>query len=415
MALVTIDAAKTYGIASDGNDYTEELQAALNKASKVVEKDHDPCQVHLPPGPISHSATLMVRGTQGGAPFIVGSGGDGFDLEGTRLVWKGAQDGLQLFLECFNRGRIWDVAFDGQDKAGRNLHVSASKFGDPTQLRATSGYSIQRCKFSRVRPGVDGNGCVALGTDPTLTGGQTFQSSEWSIRDCIFMPESNGAPGFSYAGMKAFGFRTLSPGNCKNGEILNCDFITCNKAIDWKDSSGYLNVQSVRMADVRFGFLSNSGHLRATSGAIECGHVDDFRLLWGTMQIGAFATLEDIYCDWETASGVNPVLWEYAGALALRRNQFRCGDYRPFRMVHGGPASSNSGSFVSEQNWYAGCGLDRPFIPLLDGSGNDLAPLPNTYAGVNWLNLKSWGDMGGTTGNRIRLRAHDWTKQGTPP
>lgn len=416
MAAVVIDAQQKFGIkGDDGRDYTEELQAAALLATKAV-KLGDAAEVVIPPGDIRHSATLVFRGTQAGAPVVRGTYGDGFNVRGSRLLWTGPDNGLQVYLEGFNRGRITDVALDGQDKAGRNIHVGASLYEDPAQLRAASGFTLERLKLSRVKPGVVGNGSLAIGTEPTLSGGQELQASEWSVRDCVFMPESEGAAGFTRTGMKAFGFRTLSPGNCKNGEILNCDFDSCDKAIDWGRSSGYLRVEGFRMANVRRAFEANSGHLRVRSGSIECGGgLDDFRLLFGTMQIGAFASIEDIYCDWDLPTNVPPVLLMYGGSLALRRNEFRCGNFRPFTVAHGAIGRTTFGSLVSEQNWYAGCGVDAPYMPVTDGSGFSIAPTPGSYGASNWIHAKSWGDTGGTTDNRIHLRAYDWTTQGTPP
>jgi hypothetical protein len=321
---------------------------------------------------------------------------------------------VQVFCESFNRGRIWDVAIDGMDIAGRTLWIGASKWGVPEERMATSGASVRNCHLSRVKPGVVGNGALTLGTDPALIGGATFQCSEWSVRDCVIMAESGGAAGFTYPGMKAWGFKTLSAGNCKNGEILNTDFITCNAAIDWAESSGYLNVQSVRFADVRRAVLANSGHLNVVGGDAECGHVDDFRLLAGTSQANSYANISDMEVTWNVFPNVAPILLDYGGGLSLRRNIFGYADRRsPFRMIHSALAPGTWGSLVSEQNAYRGCGSDRPYIPLYDSNGNDLAPVPMTYGGSTRLAVSSTMDTGsGSDGAPIWLKPFNSSNQG---
>lgn len=418
MALVRFNLKTQFGIKDDGRDYTEELQAAADLAYKYIEKNHDQAVIPLPGHRIRHSQPWRVRGNQGAAPWIYGSYGDGYSIPGTSLDWAGAPDGLQIYFEGFNRGRFWDVAVDGQDVAGRNIQVGGTAFDNLAIPVATNGFSFRRVRLSRVRPGTDGNGCLAIGTDPALVGGATLQVSGWSLRDMVFMPERDGAPGFSMGGMKAFAFKTMAAGNVKSGEIHNAEVTTAGCAFDWGNSSGFLTMSNLNIGDCLSAFRSNSGHLRVIGADIECGHVPDFRLLTGTAQIGASASLEDMEVAWNTSEEIAPVLASYAGALRLARNDFRCGEYRPFKLYHPALVAGTHGSFVSEQNWYAGCGADRPYVPLYDyPGGNDMAPLPNTYAGVNWVNAKSWGDTGGEANfdDRLHLRAFDSTTQGTPP
>ncbi len=413
MALKVINLKKHFGIKDDGRNYTEELQAAADLAYLSIEKYQNAPLLRFPPYAVKHSDTLVLRGNQGGGPWVQGMAGDGYSVFGSNLVWAGAQDKPQVYAQECNQGRWWDVAVDGSNIAGRNLWIGASKWNDWTVLKATNGFSVRRSRMSRVRPGVEGNGCLAFGTDVALTGGATYQSSGWSVRDCIFVPEQSGAPGFSFAGMKAFGFKTMSPGNCKSGELINCSFTACNKAIDWQQSSGFLRVSSVQMADVRRAFESTSGQLTVSGGNIECGHVDDFRLLYGTGQTGCYASIKGLEVSWDTAQGVLPVLLEYAGGVLLEHNNFGYkGWLVPFGMKATCLTRGQGGTFRSRQNWYAACGSDRPYIPIYDGSGpgygNDLSPAPGTYGAVTWLDLKSSGDTGGT-GNGFRLNSFDAT------
>lgn len=411
---VTID-AREFGVVADGvTDDTAAIQAALDYGFGVVDVHHLPCAIMFPPGIMVASATLLWRGNSALSPALLGAvpSGAAFNFAGSTFKWNGVNNGVLFFAQSANKGVMQDLAFDGNSKAGILCHLSASTYADPTVLAATSGIRVLRCGFKACKIATVGNGCVALGTDPTLVGGATYQQSEVVFRDCRFVPEDNGAPGFTYAGMRAYGIKTLSPGNCKNFAAYDCEFNNGNVAVDWSQASGNFVVTNAQIADCRFAYKSSGGHLFVAGGDIEAGHVDDFRFLSGTGGGGLCAAdISTVECIPFLAGAVGTMI-EWAGQLKLTNCQFVNGNSsvsgdpevpNPFKIILGGSEDSSWGSIYSTGNLFNGV-LD--FAPFYDTSGNRLAPIIDTsYGGNVATNVYSWGDLGylDITGNPVPL------------
>lgn len=410
----SVDVKTQFGVAADGaTDDTVAVQAALDFGYAEIVANR-PCELVFPPGDIKISTTLLWRGNASSAPALRGAVPTGVSFNGcnTRFLWYGSANGVMFFAQQANRGVLQDLCFDGRSIAGIIAHLSASTYADPAILAATSGIRVLRCAFKHAKIATVGNGCVALGTDPALTGGDEFQQSEVVFRDCAFVGEDNGAGGFTYAGMKAYGVKTLSSGNCKNFAIYDSSFTTCNVALDWTNASGSFVVTNFNAGNVRTALASGGGQLSVIGGDIECADVDDFMLLFGTggAIVGVSALIEGLQAVGYMAGALGTFV-SWGGQLELKYNFFSNNNYsvsgnpdivNPYKLICGSTAASRL-SVLSEGNWYQGCGLSVAFAPFFDGSGNALAPVRGVYGGENALKVASRGDLGGSAVSPVVL------------
>lgn len=413
-----------FGAVGDGvADDTAAWQDALDWGFSEVEASHVP-RLMVPPLAYAISDTLVWRGNSAQAVSIIGQlhRADGYDDLHPRLLWYGSDNATMMYAEAANAGLIRDLVFLGRNKAGILLHLAASSFADPAILKATNGIRLQHVKFKGVKIATTGNGCVAVGTDPALTGGDTFQQSDVAFEHCYFIGEDTGAPGFTYAGMKAYGVRMLSGGNCKLLSFFRPNFGTCNYALDLENSSGPITVEILQVGDCRFAIRHNSGALLVNGGDIECSHVDDFRLLVGSGGVGGSAILRGLEVAGYMSGAVGTLL-EGGGHVTIEdcylcnNNYSVSGDSdfpNPFKVFSNAvPGITNYGSFTSKRNWYRNCGTAaRPYIPIYDGSANDCAPVDGAYGATVELAISSEHDTGGpTTGSLIPFRSFDSRKK----
>lgn len=406
----TVDIQQRFGVAADGTtDDTAAIQAALDFGYNEIVAGRA-CGLQFPPGDMKITSTLVWKGNSANAPALFGAipYGGSFDVAHSRFMWYGADNGTMFYAQSANCGLLRDLQFWGRNIAACCCHLAASLYASPTTLAATNGIRVQNCTFEHVKIQTDGNAAVWLGTNSMYTSGQTWQQADVRFDNCFFVAEDPGAPGFTFAGMKAAGVLQLQGGNCKLFSYNYCNWDDCNVALDVAASSGPIDVLIAEMGDVRTAFKHGSGTLNVIGGDIECANVDDFRLLDGGTTIGGVTYLRGIECAAYMAGAVG-TLTTYGGTLTLegcsllRNNNYSVsGDPaigNPFKLVVADGASGGVASFRSVQNFYHGCGLVTGYIPLVDGSGNPLAPNGiDDYAANNALKISSWGDLGGAEG-----------------
>lgn len=407
-----------FGIAAnDTTDDTAAIQAALDFGYNEVVAGR-PCELQFPPGVMKVTSTLLWRGGSSQTPALTGATAYGisFDPPKSTFRWHGTANQDLFFAQGANCGLLRDLQFDANSLAGCAADFSATTFADRSVLAATNGVRVLNCVFRCVKIQTVGNAAVKLGTPATLTGGNTTQFADCRFDNCRFVGEDSGAPGFTFAGMKAAGVLQTEGGNCKLFSFNYCDWDLCNIALDCTQSSGPVNVLIAEMGDVRQAFGFGAGSLNVIGGDIECDSVDDFRLLVGTTQIGSTVLIRGVECA-AFMSGAVGTMVEYAGSLTMdgnpllrNNNSSVSGDPalpNPFKLIVSTGTPGTYGSFNSRQNWYFGCGFDRPFAPIYDGSGNDLAPVSGVYGGANALKVSSYGDYGGTDVSKLSLGVFD--------
>lgn len=402
-----------FGVVADGStDDTAALQAALDWGYAEILAGR-PARLLFPPGDMKITSTLLWRGNSASAPALIGALQSGGSYgPGSRFLWYGALAGRMFYAQSCNVGYMQDLQFLGRNLASCCAHFSATTFADESILAATNGIRVYRCKFAHCQIQTVGNAAVKIGTDPALTGGDTYQAADMRFDDCYFVGEDSGAPGFTMAGMKAAGVKMMAGGNCKLFSFNYCNWTTCNIALDATESGGPINVLIAEMGNVRQAFAHNAGHLNVLGGDIECSDVDDFRLISGTAGVGATANLVGL----EVAaymSGVIGKLFDGGGQLTVKDCYLRNANYsvsgdplnpNPFKIVvDATPAPTNRASFKSENNWYFACGNDFPFIPVYDGSGNYCSPATGQYGAENQLVISSRADRGGIAGADFAL------------
>lgn len=369
---------------------TAALQDALDWGFDEVDHQRFPRLV-FPPRYLAIADTVAARGTQAGALAIVCSieGGVPFNSIKATLAWYGDPDKTILYFESMNRGLLRDIEVDGRSVAGHPLHIAASTFADPTVLAATTGVRVVRCRFKHVRPGVVGNGCIALGTDPALVSGATYQASEFLFSEVDCIPEDSGGPGFDVANIKGYGIKNLSGGNCKNGTLDHCTFGTANVALDLITDSGAWFALNCQFGNVRTGIRHNDSQLCVINGDMECNFGAAQFLSGGGTGAGA-VRLIGLQCA--VGAGAGADLINYGGQLSVENSFFFNGGDSFWLKV--GASPSGSGSIRSFQNIFRLCGRDAslPRAPFRDGSNNDLAP-ESGYGAENGLGISSWGDV----------------------
>lgn len=393
--------ARDYGVPQDGtSDCTASIQAMLDAAFNYLNEGGLNCvTLFLPANQYNISSTLVVRGTSSTSPAIIGQYGVGRGFfQGTVFKWVGADNALMMHTEAFNGGLLEDLYFWGNDKAGRCLQLASTSWasGDTVPVSA-SGQTVRRCHFTSVKPGVSGNGCVALGSNPVM--GQDYQSDTIFFDTCIFQGESNGASGFTWAGLAAFGVAPLEPGNCKQFYFTHNSFNICNVAMDFSQLSGSCTVIDTEFGDVATCYKAGTGHFIAIGGDAECGDIPSgkFNILdGGGATWGANATIiGHDFAGIAAADGAQ--ILTYGGSLVFQQNYVAIRDvggtsHTYYFTINSG---TEGGSFQSTQNVYFG--MPGPYIDVRDGSGNPLLPTPNTYGTSNAANLhvSSKGDYGG--------------------
>lgn len=380
------------------------LADANEWAFDLISNQHRPACLLVPPGNLAFAETFLLQGTQGGAPSLVSEfeGEPAPNLPQSTLAWYGDPNAEMLYLEQCNEMLIRGLQLDARSIAGRALRIAANAFGVvPTVLRASNAIRIKSCRFQAVKIQTDGNACVAIGTRPedTPSGTDTWQASDVVFQNCYFVGENPGASGFDFAAMKAGGVKMLAPGNCKNFEFHRCDWNYCDNAIDAPTLSGYVLVTGFGAADVRCMFNQGGGQLVALGGDVECGHVDQSRLL---LQ-GQYSTTHIEGVEFQANMGAsNPKAFEAAGLLSLRHvtmgHQPIGGDgtYQPFKVTHSQLAGyeDGGGMLVVEGCTFNACGSKaHRYPPIEDASGNDLTPA-SQYARNAALRLYCRGNFG---------------------
>lgn len=360
------------------NNNTAACQAALtwqyNQAqSGIPAKIIWPCG-----GAIRINGTLVQKGTSAlsGANVSAIPGGTNFDGYCARFEWWGADNGTMWFTERCNKGIMEDLAFYGNDKAGCCVEYSATTFADRSVLAATSGFTTRRCRFVNLKPGVSGNACIKIGTDPALTGGGDDQFSEAAWYDCDFTGESSGASGFSWAGLAADAIKFMAPGNCKNFKFERINVTVANHLMNGF-GSGFCSLTDFAVGDVKVGF-NGGGTMEIKRGDFECGDTPDFKLITG----GDFAdrislSSVEVFVGVLAGGDGKLVLINTAANIVLEDNIFGvavAGDVSGTR-VH---FQIRSGGVESQNNLYLGFD-DLPQAPLFDGNANPAYPLPIEY------------------------------------
>lgn len=385
------------------------LQAALTWAYNEIAANR-PAQLVFPPGDIPFSTTLLMKGNGGGAPSLIAAhrGGPGYSIPKARLVWYGADNGTMLFAESCNRGFLQDIELLANDKAGACLVLSATTLADRSVLAATSGFKAVRCRFAHVKPGVDGNGCVQLGTDPSLTGGSGLQQSETLFEDCDFVGESESAFGFTWSGLKAFGIKNMSGGNCKNHTLIRPTFSTCDIAADFTHDSGHLRIDSPEFGNCRTGISQTDSDLVVTGGDMECSSTLPTAkiLVGGGTGVGS-AELRKVQCAVD--DGANALLLAYAGRL-LVDGGFYYNNANSFWFGSSATTEGQTGVLRLRDVLFRKCGATtaRPYAPIIDGlGGNDLAPVDGGYGGYYPLHVSSTGCYDDQTPSGV-LRLNDF-------
>lgn len=368
------------------------LQAMADWATTEVTANKHP-QVIVEPREICFSTTIVFHGTQGGSLSLtsqIPSGGHPFDVPAARFTWHGANDGTMFFYEQMNKALIDGIELNGNNVAGILLNLSATKYGDPTTLKATSSVRVRSSRFCFVRPGVDGNVCVSLGTDPALTGGNTYQQSEVSFQNCDFIGESPGAPGFDWSNLKAACWRTQSGGNCKNFSLMDCQFAFARYAVDWAASSGDLFISNLNNADCQTMLRQHDSQSVVMGGDNETGDTPDFKLLEGSGGGGITSCTLDGLQAFVFLEGSTGLMIDWGGQLQISG----CTLSNMNTSVHGGIVGNpwnmhvTSGVRSFGNAFMCANGNASPagtYAKFVDGSNNPYAPIPGssfyTYGG----------------------------------
>lgn len=409
----TID-AEEYGVVGDGTtDCTAVLQGLFNFAKTELQAERQ-VVILLPPGKIRITSTVVMYGTGSMAPILLGAKGrgDNYSSAGSSILWwDGALGGTLFFAESLNVAHFRDVCFDGNSKAKRPFVFSATTFADRSVLAASNDVIWERCQFLNCQVATSGAGCMELGTDPSLTSGATYEAATGTFRNCLFRGENNGAPGFTYAGMQAFGVKNMSGGNAKIFRFEDCTFEWCNKAIDNTLGSGQVVVTNPQISDCRCAFEHSAGELTVRGFDIEAGHVDDFRLIHGT-GTGAIATIESGE-SMGFMAGTTGLVVDFVGGLTLRdiafgnANHSVSGDSNvtnPFNIKIN--AENSTGSGLTIENCTFDC-CDTTYVPVVNSTGS-LAPIAGNYGGENAFRLKAFNNANKTTASGTKAPLKDF-------
>ncbi len=398
----TVDVQSRFGVAANGTtDDTAACQAAFDWAYTEINSNQRVPVLLFPAGDIKITATLVVKGNSSASPTLLGAvpyGSAAFNTPNTRFVWHGADSGTMVYFQSFNKGTVQGIHCMMNDKAACGFHFAASLYSSPSTLAASSGWTVDACRVANAKPGITGSACVWIGTDSIYTGGGTYQSSEGVFRRCNFVGESNGAVGFTWAGIAASGIRTLQGGNCKNFAVYDCNFSVGKYAIDWAFASGNFNVFNFNAGEVETGIRQGDGHLTVIGGDVESNQVTDFKFLTGSGG-GGDCSAEIFGVE---ASGQKPAanqfIIEWGGHLHLVGCVFNAilpdlTTQIPIKVL---AATSGANSLTSYGNWFSGA---TTWAPFYDGSGNAAFPEdPTTFSSINPLRVRSWGDKGGLYG-----------------
>jgi hypothetical protein len=398
-----VHAAEFGVVADDSTDCTAAIQAALDWGLTQVDLGI-PVKIVFPPGVMCISSTIIWKGNGAGAPALSGaaSNGQSYDVRlASVFKWVGANNGTMMYAQRCNKGVMEDLKFNGNNVAGICLHLAAAEYADREVLAATAGIRINRCFFGYVKVATTGNGCVLIGSDDHPGHpDETWEQADVRFDNSSFYGESSGAPGFTYAGMKAYGVKLLQGGNVKLFSFNYCEFVTCDVGLDATAGSGPVNFLIAQFGDVREAFRFSGGMLSVIGADIECNNTDDFRLLTGTGQAGCSVFFQGLEVAAFMAGALGTLI--DSGASVTLQNSYLFNNNKsvaspqpnPFKIIAGGVTGVTTGvSFKSKNNWYV-CPNSDGYIPIYDGSGNHVVPSED-YGWSLGLTVSSEGDTGG--------------------
>lgn len=381
---------------------TTACQAALTWAYSTLSSTGVVTRLLWPAGKINHNGTLLLRGTGAACPAIIGGvqGGKSFDGNSTCFVWYGASGGTQLFVQSGNNGVMEDIGFDGRSLAKYNVEYSATTLANRSVQAATSGFNTRRCAFLHVQ-NVTGAACMAIGTDPTLTGGSTYQFSEGVWENIYCNPLNPGAPGFDASNMLAAAWKSQCGGNCKNFTLSNFSVVFAGTLVDWGAASGALVLRQMVGSTIACSLIAGSGDVEWAGGDIENDStVTDFKLIYGTPGLGGAAIRGvQVSVTLATVGGIK-TMTNYGGPLHLSDNILG---------ASGAAFLCRVGKvFESRRNHFDSCGsTDSPWAPFVDGSGNEILGgfgFGRMEPTLGDRHVLSEGDTGGVSGSPIYFR-----------
>lgn len=392
--VATLEAAETFA----------ETQIGLGFQCRIVVPYEGQGPLYITDGALGTGLGFRVRGNSASAPQWTSSAGFGAFDDCCTLKWNGSAGATMVYFESFNKGQWSGINVLGNNIAGVAMQAGGQVWGHPSEPAASAGFHFHDFTCGLVKLGGAGAyGAFLVGSAPYM--GATNQSSDCRWTNVDFYGEDPGAPGFTFAGMQAYGWSTADGGNTKNFDLDRCNFLFCN--IGWGADSGYANLISCSWADVRQDIISGSINLSVIGSDTECGDVDDFVFIGnaggglGVSQI--FVTGCQVIAF--QAGSVGKMI-DGGMKLTLLNNILYNSNFsvsgdpthpNPFKILTGAGPGEHS-SLFSSGNWFVGC--PTPWAPFYNVTGS-LAPILATYGGENPFRVVSVNDAAGTANDEM--------------
>ncbi len=338
------------------------------------------------------------------------------------------QTGADLTVSSGNvfTGELVPVGFYGTGNYNTDGHVLKGVVISSTEVAVLADHTISATNGTIKQEQQIMNAIFSLGVGTSSMYGRgsagiayshtstiTHQVADIMIRDC----RHSGSDNLLGDGTKEddSGYLVLGGGNTKNTIISNVSVTGARNAINWTNQSGPLVIndkcglyceeenaliyagndtvliESLETEAFKERLLVANGNSRITLIGVSFQSeppTDGYFI-----KVGAYSSLTLIGNNFYGTNGEIPVIQFGAYNTSLGNNGY-------------------GGHIFSTGNWFANVpssgGTYQGFIPIKDGSGNPIVA-DNAYGQSFGINVQSYGDMGGVSGERRPLRSHTST------